>query len=111
MFNRSFFIGAGERALKTFCQTLISVLILQSAPLDVLHAPLVGDLSLALGATLLSVLTSLAGASPAVPPASAPAPDPVPAAAKHAADPAPPGPVLALVPPLPASLVGDLHGA
>lgn len=59
-FNTPFVKAAGERALKTFAQTLIASLTISSAPLDVLHANWVADLSLALGATALSVLTSLA---------------------------------------------------
>jgi hypothetical protein len=99
--NLTFFEAAGERAVKTFAQTLIAVLTLSSAPIDVMHTAWQGDLSLAVGATLLSLLTSLAGLTPPVV-AVAPADIPLPAAAKHAAD----------VPPLPIPVpVGDSHGA
>lgn len=98
--NLTFFEAAGERAVKTFAQTLIAVLTLSSAPLDVMHTAWQGDVSLAVGATLLSLLTSLAGLTP---PVVAVAPTPVDATvAKHAAD----------LPPLPVpAAVGDAHGA
>ena len=103
----TFFEAAGERAVKTFAQTLIAVLTLSSAPLDVMHTAWQGDLSLALGATLLSLLTSLAGVTPPVTAAAAlPAPVDAPPA-KHAAD-LPPVPVPLVPIPVP---VGDNHGA
>jgi hypothetical protein len=107
--NLSFFEAAAERAVKTFAQTLIAVLTLSSAPLDVMHTAWQGDLSLALGATLLSLLTSLAGLTP---PVSGPAVPSAPLAGdgpKHAADAAPVTAPIVL-PPVPAA-AGDSHGA
>lgn len=98
----TFFEAAAERAVKTFAQTLIAVLTLSSAPIDVMHTAWQGDLSLALGATLLSLLTSLAGLTPPVVPALAPLAPPDAPPARHAAD----------VPPLPVPVsVGDTHDA
>lgn len=73
MFTRAFLVAAAERGIKTFSQALLAALTLSSPSIDVLHINWVGDLSLAAGATLLSVLTSLSGL---VPPTS-----PTPAAA------------------------------
>lgn len=54
-----FWQGAGERAVKTFAQALLATLTISSGPLDVLHTGWAGVLSIALGSTLLSLLTSL----------------------------------------------------
>jgi hypothetical protein len=71
MFSRTFLSSMAERALKTFSQSLIAALTLSSTSIDVLHVNWVGDLSLALGATLFSVLTSLAGLVPPTKPTPA----------------------------------------
>lgn len=57
--TRAFWKAAAERAAKTFAQALLATLTLASGPVDVLRTDWVGVLSVALGATLLSVLTSL----------------------------------------------------
>lgn len=85
MLTKPFWVAVGERAVKTFAQALLATLAVSSAPLDVLHVNWAGALSIGLGATLLSVLTSLSGlgidvpaavvaqpAPPAVSPAVAP---------------------------------------
>lgn len=59
MMSSLFWRSVAERAIKTFAQALLSVLAVSSAPIDVLHVSLVPALSVAAGATLLSVLTSL----------------------------------------------------
>lgn len=59
MDTRVFWVGVAERAGKTFAQSLLAALAVSSGPLDVLHTNWGGALSLAMGATLLSVLTSL----------------------------------------------------
>jgi hypothetical protein len=105
----TFFEAAGERAVKTFAQTLIAVLTLSSAPLDVMHTAWQGDLSVAVGATLLSLLTSLAGLTPPVSGAAAPPAPPAGDGPKHAADLAPVTAPIVL-PPVPAA-AGDVHGA
>ena len=69
--NRAFLVAVGERAAKTFAQSLLAALTLSSTSLDVLHVNWIGDLSLALGATVLSVLTSVAGLVPATSPTPA----------------------------------------
>lgn len=66
-----FFRAVIERAVKTWCQSLLAALTLSSTSIDVLHVNWVGDLSLATGATLLSVLTSLSGLVPPTNPAPA----------------------------------------
>jgi hypothetical protein len=58
-----FWQAVAERAVKTFAQTLLAALTMSSAPVNVLHANWGGDLGLAFGAALLSVLTSLASVS------------------------------------------------
>ena len=57
MFTRSFVIAAGERALKTFAQTALS--ILGAEAVDLLAADWVGVLSVAAGAAVVSLLTSI----------------------------------------------------
>lgn len=57
--NKIFWAATAERAVKTFAQALIAALTMSSIPLDILHANWVGALSLAGGAALLSVCTSL----------------------------------------------------
>lgn len=64
MFAPAFWKAAGERAVKTFAQTLFAALTLSSVSIDVLHVNWVGALSIALGATVGSLLTSLAGLVP-----------------------------------------------
>lgn len=88
MFSKSFLDGVAERAVKTFAQTLLAVLTLSSQPVDVFHANWVSALSVALGAGLLSVLTSVVSLTPVMtqpsgqnPPPPAAAPVPPPAAA------------------------------
>lgn len=73
IFTRAFLTASAERAVKTFAQALLSALTLSAPSIDVLHVNWVGDLSLAVGATLLSLLTSVAGLVPptAPPPAVA----------------------------------------
>lgn len=56
----TFWKAAGERAVKTFAQTLIAVLTASSLPLDILNVDWQGALGVAAGATFLSVMTSLA---------------------------------------------------
>lgn len=63
MFTAAFWAATGERALKTFAQSLLAALTMTSAPIDVLHTSWTGTLSLALGATVLSVCTSLSSVS------------------------------------------------
>jgi hypothetical protein len=55
----AFWKAAAERAAKTFAQSLLATLTLASTPVDVLHTDWLGVLSVAVGATVLSVLTSL----------------------------------------------------
>jgi len=62
-----FLLALGERAVKTFAQTLLASLTLSAAPVDLLHANWAADLSLAAGAALLSVLTSLTSLTPLSP--------------------------------------------
>lgn len=57
--SRAFWAATAERAAKTFGQSLIAALTMTSAPVDVLHTNWLGALSLAVGATALSVCTSL----------------------------------------------------
>lgn len=65
--TRNFWLSAGERAVKTFAQSLIATLTATSLPLDVVHVGWAGALSIAGGATLLSVLTSLSSIGDDVP--------------------------------------------
>lgn len=67
MTTLTFWKAAAERAAKTFAQALLATLALSSGPVDVLRTDWVGTGSLALGATLLSVLTSLASVGDATP--------------------------------------------
>lgn len=69
--SKTFWVAVGERAVKTFTQSLLAVLAVSSVPLDVLHVNWAGTLSISLGATLLSVLTSLSGLGIDVPAAAA----------------------------------------
>jgi hypothetical protein len=59
MTTLTFWLAAAERAVKTFAQALLALLTASSAPLDLLHTNWVGCLSVAAGAAVLSVLTSL----------------------------------------------------
>jgi r1t holin len=59
--TRAFWAAVAERAGKTFAQALLAALTIASEPLDILHTEWVGVVSLAGGAALLSVLTSLSG--------------------------------------------------
>lgn len=57
----AFWKATGERAAKTFAQSLLATLTLASPVVDVLHTNWLGAVSVAAGATFLSLLTSLAG--------------------------------------------------
>ena len=57
----AFWKAAGDRAARTFAQTLLALLTASSPVLDVIHVQWPGVLSIAAGAALLSVLTSLLG--------------------------------------------------
>lgn len=72
MLTAAFWKAAAERAVKTFAQALLATLTLSSAPLDVLAINWVGVVSVAVGATVLSLLTSLAGTVSPAPSASGP---------------------------------------
>jgi hypothetical protein len=82
MDTRVFWIGVAERAGKTFAQAMLAALAVSSAPLDVLHTNWAGVLSIALGATLLSALTSLSSWSVGL--AATPAAEALRAPAAHA---------------------------
>jgi hypothetical protein len=58
--DRTFWVGTAERALKTFFQSFLAAMAVTSPTLDILHTNWAGVLSLAFGATLLSVATSMA---------------------------------------------------
>ena len=58
--SRAFWSGAAERAVKTAAQTLLA--LLGAGALDVLHVPWTGGLSVAAGAAVLSLLTSIVSA-------------------------------------------------
>ena len=71
IFTLAFWKGAGERAVKTFVQTFIPALVValgvtETGVLDVFAAPwlaaLKGSLGISLGATFLSLATSLGNA-------------------------------------------------
>lgn len=64
LFTAAFWAATAERAVKTFTQALLAATSLSGLPVDLLHTDWKGDLSLALGATVLSVCTSLSGISP-----------------------------------------------
>lgn len=64
MLTNTFWRAAGVRAVKTFAQALITALTLATPAVDVLSINWVGALSLAAGAGLLSVLTTLASLDP-----------------------------------------------
>jgi hypothetical protein len=72
MLTAAFWKAAAERAVKTFAQALLATLTLSSGPLDVLAINWVGVVSVAVGATVLSLLTSLAGTVSPAPSASGP---------------------------------------
>jgi hypothetical protein len=59
-----FWKNLAERALKTFAQALLAAL--GTGALDVIHVNWIGALSVAVGATVLSVLTSVATGVPTV---------------------------------------------
>ena len=59
--NNSVLIAIVERAVKTFAQTLLAAF--GTSQLDILAVDLKSALSLAIGATMISVLTSLASIS------------------------------------------------
>lgn len=69
MFSRAFWLSTLERALKTFVQSLLATLTLGPA-FNLLHANWTEALGVSLGATVLSLLTSLLSA-PIGPSASA----------------------------------------
>jgi hypothetical protein len=60
MWTRTFWLAVGERALKTFCQTL--AVTLGAGAFDVLNVPWQAALSMSAGAAVVSVLTSIASA-------------------------------------------------
>ena len=60
MLNKSFWVDLTERAVKTFAQTLLAVL---AVGVPVWEMEWVSALGIAAGATVLSVLTSIASAS------------------------------------------------
>jgi hypothetical protein len=62
VFTKTFWIGAFERLVKTFCQTLLALLSLGPV-VDPLHVNWVPDLSYAGLAAFLSLLTSLVSIS------------------------------------------------
>jgi hypothetical protein len=68
--TKAFFIAAGERAVKTFCQTLAALLLATGGVVDLIHATWADNLSIAGGAAFLSILTSVASMSPVVPAAA-----------------------------------------
>ena len=79
--SKTFWVAVGERAVKTFAQSLLATLAVSSVPLDILHVNWAGTLSISLGATLLSVCTSLSGLgidTPALIARPAPVPEPAP---------------------------------
>lgn len=57
MGSKSFWIDAGERAVRTFAQALLA--LFGAGVVDVVHAPWGADLAIAAGAAGLSVLTSI----------------------------------------------------
>lgn len=59
IFSKAFWLGATERALKTFAQSLVAALVVGVGVLDI---DWVGALSVAAAATLASLLTSVANA-------------------------------------------------
>ena len=67
MFTRTFWIVAAVRAVKTFAQALLAALTLASPAVDVLTVNWVGALSLAAGAALASILTTLSALDPPAP--------------------------------------------
>ena len=77
MWQKAFWKGAGERAVKAFAWTLSSVLIgppvADAIPkVDVIHVGWEAALSFAVGAALLSVLGSVAGNGLGVGPSGSP---------------------------------------
>ena len=59
-FTKAFFLATLERSIKTFAQTLVAVLGVGF--LDILKTDWVQSLSVAAGAAVLSILTSVASA-------------------------------------------------
>jgi hypothetical protein len=63
----TFWVGAADRAVKTFAQALLALLGASSQPLDVIHVSWASVLGIAAGMAVLSVLTSLSGLGPDTP--------------------------------------------
>jgi ABC-type uncharacterized transport system permease subunit len=61
VFSKAFWLSTTERAVKTFVQALLAVLTIGPA-FNILHANWSEALGVSLGATVLSILTSLASA-------------------------------------------------
>lgn len=61
MFTVAFAKAAAERAVKTFAQTLVA--LLGAGVVNVVHTAWVNDVEIAGGATVLSLLTSIASST------------------------------------------------
>ena len=59
--TKAFWLGAGERVLKTFCQALLA--IIGTGAIGVLDVDWAGAISVALMAAFVSLLTSIGNAS------------------------------------------------